>query len=139
MRWTLGDPLIGTFTGATFTARGGSAGVSTATATLDIVSGAASIEVFVRGVRVGTGAPPNAPDLFATGTLDPAQAPEIAYPPDQAIVPHNLGDLEMHWRDTFAHDLFELSLVNDHVDGCASRVQVEALRQARARRRASGA
>ncbi len=116
VRWTLADPLIGSFTGATFTARGGSAGLTTATATLDVVSGAASIEVFVRGVRVGPGAPGNAPDLFATGTLDPAQAPEIAYPPDQVIVPRNLGDLEVHWRDGHGHDLFELSMVNDHVD-----------------------
>lgn len=116
VRWTLADPLIGSFSGALFTARGGSAGVTTATATLDILSGAANIEVFVRGSRIGTGAPPNAPDLFATGTLDPSQAPVIAYPPDQVIVPHNLGDLEMHWRDSFSHDLFELSLVNDHVD-----------------------
>ncbi len=116
VRWTLGDPLIGSFAGALFTARGGSAGISTATATLDIVDGSASIEVFVRGVRVGTGAPPNAPDLFATATLDPAQSPVIAYPPDQAIVPRNLGDLEMHWRDAFGHDLYEMSMVNDHVD-----------------------
>ncbi|KAB2895697.1 MAG: hypothetical protein F9K40_15910, partial [Kofleriaceae bacterium] len=72
VRWALGDPLIGSFTGAVFTARGGSAGLTTATATLDTVSGSASIEVFVRGVRVGPGAPANAPDLFATGTLDPA-------------------------------------------------------------------
>jgi len=116
VQWTLGDPLIGSFTGALFTARGGSAGVSPARATLDILQGDASIEVFVRNVRVGTGAPANAPDLFATGTEDPAVAPEIAYPPDQAVVPRNLGDLEMHWRDSHGHDLYELSMVNDHVD-----------------------
>jgi hypothetical protein len=116
VRWTLSDPLIGSFTEALFTARGGSAGIATATATLDIVSGNASIEVFVRGARVGPGAPGNAPDLFAGGTLDPAQAPMIVYPPDQVIVPHNLGDLETHWRDSFSHDVFELSLVNGHVD-----------------------
>ncbi|MCL4228343.1 MAG: PD40 domain-containing protein [Myxococcales bacterium] len=116
VRWTLSDPLVGSFSGAVFTARGGSAGLSTATATLDTVAGDATIEVFVRGVRVGPGAPPNAPDLFATGTLDPAQAPELAYPPDQAIVPRNLGDLEVHWRTSFGHDLYELSMVNEHVD-----------------------
>lgn len=114
--WTLGDPLIGTFTGPVFTARGGSAGVSPVTAHLDALGGDASIEVFVRNVRVGPDAPANAPDLFATGTEDPAVAPTIAYPPDQAIVPLNLGDLEMHWRDSFGHDLFEMSMVNDHVD-----------------------
>jgi hypothetical protein len=114
--WTLGDPLIGSFAGPIFTARGGSAGVSPVTARLDILDGAAAIEVFVRNVRVGTGAPTNAPDLFAVGTEDPGVAPTIAYPPDQAIVPRNLGDLEMHWRDSFGHDLFEMSMVNDHVD-----------------------
>jgi hypothetical protein len=114
--WTLGDPLIGSFSGPTFTARGGSAGISPANATLDILTGTASIEVFVRNIRVGPMAPPNAPDLFATGTEDPGVAPSIAYPPADAIVPRNLGDLEMHWRDNFAHDVYELSMVNDHVD-----------------------
>ncbi len=116
VRWTLGDPLIGSFAGSVFTARGGSAGVSLASAQLETLTGTASIEVFVKGVRVGPGAPPNAPDLFVAGTLDPAQSPEIAYPPDQAIVPRNLGDLEVHWRDAFSHDLFEISMLNDHVD-----------------------
>jgi hypothetical protein len=114
--WTLGDPLIGSFAGPLFTARGGSAGVSPVHATLDTVQGAASIEVFVRNIRVGPGAPGNAPDLFAVGTEDPGTAPVIAYPPPQVIVPRNLGDLEMHWRDGFGHDLYELSMVNDHVD-----------------------
>jgi hypothetical protein len=107
--------LISSFSGATHP-RGGSAGVSPVTAHLDILGGDAAIEVFVRNVRVGEGAPANAPDLFATGTEDAAVAPTIAYPPDQAIVPLNLGDLEMHWRDGFGHDLFEMSMVNDHVD-----------------------
>lgn len=114
--WTLGDPLIGSFSGATFTARGGSAGLSAVTATVEEVQGAATVEVFVRNVRVGTGAPANAPDLFAVGTSDPTTAPTVVYPPPSVIVPRNLGDLEMHWRDTFGHDLFEMSMVNDHVD-----------------------
>ncbi len=114
--WMLSDPLIGTFTGATFTARGGSAGLAALTATVEEVQGAAQIEVFVRNVRVGPNTPANAPDLFAVGTLDPNMAPTVVYPPPQAIVPRNIGDMEMHWRDSFGHDLYELSMVNDHVD-----------------------
>jgi hypothetical protein len=114
--WMLGDPLIGSFSGATFTARGGSAGLSAVTATVEEVQGAATVEVFVRNVRVGPMTPANAPDLFAVGTDDPGSAPTVVYPPAAAIVPRNLGDLEMHWRDSFGHDLFELSMVNDHVD-----------------------
>ena len=114
--WTLSDPLIGSFSGATFTARGGSAGVAALTATVESLQGTGSVEVFVRNVRVGPGTPTNAPDLFAVGTVDPGVVPLVVYPPAQAIVPRNLGDLEMHWRDSYGHDLYELSMVNDHVD-----------------------
>lgn len=116
VQWTLGDPLIGSFTGSTFTARGGSAGLSPISASLDILNGGGQVEVFVRNVRVGPGAPANAPDLFAVGTEDAAAAPTIAYPAPGVIVPRNIGDLEMHWRDGFGHDLFEMSMVNGHVD-----------------------
>ena len=120
--WLVDDPQIGLFSGATFTARGASSGLSPVHASVrarsgsDIASGDAAVEVFVKGNRVGPGAPFNAPDLFGAATVDPALAPEIAYPPDQVIVPPNLGDLEVHWRDSHGHDLYEISLVNDHVD-----------------------
>lgn len=120
--WTLADPQIGRFDLSTFFAQGASAGVSGVRATVRArtgtgeVTGDATVEVFVKGTRVGPGAPPNAPDLFGTATDDPTVAPEIAYPPDEVVVPLNLGDLEVHWRDNHGHDVYELSLVNDHVD-----------------------
>src|SRR5262245_27427195 len=114
--WSVADPAFGSFAGATFTALGARAGKTMGRATLASLVGEAQIEVNVKGFRVGEGAPANAPDLFAGGVEDPASAPVIVYPPDQVIVPQNLGDMEAHWTDGFGHDLYELRLVGDHVD-----------------------
>lgn len=114
--WSVVDPAFGNFAGATFTALGGRAGKTMARATLATLVGEAQIEVNVKGFRIGEGAPANAPDLFGAGVADPASAPVFVYPPDQVIVPQNLGDLEAHWTDGFGHDLYELRLVGDHVD-----------------------
>ncbi len=114
--WSISDPAFGSFGGATFTTSGVRAGKGMVHATLDTVVGDAQIEITIRGVRVGADVPANAPELFAQATNDPAAAPTIVYPPDQVIVPANLGDLEAHWTDSHGHDLYELSLVGDHVD-----------------------
>ncbi|MBK9033754.1 MAG: PD40 domain-containing protein [Myxococcales bacterium] len=121
--WSLSDPAFGDFAGATFTARGGRAGKGMVHATLDTLVGDAQIEITLRGVRVAADVPPGAPGLFAGATDDPAQAPDLVYPADQVIVPANLGDFEAHWTDGHGHDLFEVSLVGDHVD---QRVYVRA-------------
>lgn len=114
--WAIDDPAFGSFSGASFTATGARAGKVFAHATLDTLVGDAQIEVNVRGFRIGDGVPANAPDLFAQGTEDPAMGPQVVYPPDQIIVPANLGDLEEHWTDGFGHDLFEMRLTGEHVD-----------------------
>ena len=114
--WSISDPALGSFGGAVFTAGGVRAGAATVHATLDTLVGDATLEINLHGVRVAADVPANAPDLFASAVEDPAAAPELVYPPDQVIVPANLGDFEAHWTDSHGHDLYELSLTGDHVD-----------------------
>ena len=48
--------------------------------------------------------------MFNNATDDPTLAPMLAYPLDGAIVPHNLGLLEVQWKKpSGAADLFEVS------------------------------
>lgn len=116
VQWSVVDGTIGVFSGTTFRATGGRAGKTMVRAALDDLVGEAQVEVTLKGARVGENVPANVEDLFAGGTNDTATAPLLVYPPDQVIVPANLGDLEAHWTDAHGHDLFELSLLGDHVD-----------------------
>jgi WD40-like Beta Propeller Repeat len=114
--FTLAAPVFGTFAGPTFTARGAGAGVTEVRAVVGDKVGTAMLTVRVKGTRVDTPAPANAPDLFGAATESAAQAPAIAYPADKVLVPPNLGELDVHWRDTVANDLFEIRLKNEYVD-----------------------
>ncbi len=106
--WTMPETSVGYFSSSTFHANG--AGRGTVNATLDDKVGSAIVEVFREDTRVDTGVPPNAPDLFDAATDDPARIASIVYPSDGTIVPPNLGDFDLHWRDATGSDLFELTL-----------------------------
>ncbi len=54
------------------------------------------------------GTPADAPDRFG-GTPNPARAPDLVYPSDGTIVPHNLRGLEVHFHPGAMNDLFEVS------------------------------
>jgi hypothetical protein len=105
---------VGRFDGDTLVATG--AGRGTVVATLDDRSGSAVVEVFRADVRIVDGAPGNASDLFDGAADDPARAPTIVYPSNGAIVPPNLGDFDVHWRDGSGSDLYELRLQTYYTD-----------------------
>jgi hypothetical protein len=114
--WSVDDTALGQLTGATFTAGGAKAGASTVRAAWSGAAGSAVVTVDVQGHRVVDPAPANAPDLFAAATEQAALAPTVVYPPHQTLVPPNLGDFEVHWRDAAGCDLFEVRLQAPHVD-----------------------
>ncbi len=65
----------------------------------------------------GSTAPAGSAGLFANGTDDPSLAPPLAYPLDGALVPHNLGLLEVQWKKpTGAANLFEVSFSSPTLD-----------------------
>lgn len=71
-------------------------------------SATAEVTARVQSIRIDPSLPPSVVSLFE-GADDPALAPQIAYPPAEAVMPRNLGDFEVHWTDTTS-DVFELTL-----------------------------
>ncbi|MBC7974978.1 MAG: PD40 domain-containing protein, partial [Myxococcales bacterium] len=69
----------------------------------------ADVTVRLTSVRVDPALPSGTPTLFdhpESATL----APLIVYPPADTVMPRNLGDFEIHWTDSHANDVFEVSL-----------------------------
>jgi hypothetical protein len=64
----------------------------------------------------GSTAPADAATKFAGATPDPALAPQLVYPLDQALVPRNLGELEVQWKRPAGVDLYEVSVVGPAID-----------------------
>jgi hypothetical protein len=112
----LDDSEIGYFDHHTLTATGGGAGQTTVRAGLPGVQGTAQVKVFIKGGRVDPSAPADAPALFGGAATDTAKQLAIAYPPNQVIVPQNLGDFEVHWTDASGDNLFEVTLHDDYTD-----------------------
>ncbi|HTJ47476.1 MAG TPA: hypothetical protein VL463_35500 [Kofleriaceae bacterium] len=110
------DGTIGYFDHATLTVPGAGAGVTKIHATMDGATGTADLKVLVKDRRVDPAAPPNAPDLFGAASTDPNKQLAVAYPPQDVIVPQNLGDFEVHWRDSSGDNLYEVTMRNDFVD-----------------------
>lgn len=99
---------------ATIVASGQAAGAGTLTARLDDLTATASFEVYLTKTVAGTAAP-TAPGLFVAATADPSQALTIAYPPAGALMPPNLGALDVHWRDPAGKDVYEVVLSGGYV------------------------
>ena len=114
--FTVAATGLGVFDHAIMTATGASAGLSEIRAVRGEAFGATPVTVRVRGWRVDAPAPANAPDLFGAASEVAAQAPTMVYPDDHVLVPPNLGELDVHWRDTANNDLYEISLTNEFVD-----------------------
>jgi len=110
------QPQFGTMDGARFVTTGQVGGIATVTAAIDTAVGTAEVTINIRQTRVDPSAPPNAPDLFGSGTLDPTRAPSVIYPPDQVVVPSNLGDFDVHWADASNNDVWEIGLKSAHSD-----------------------
>jgi hypothetical protein len=110
------DTALGYFDHHTLTVAGAGAGITKIRAAFAGAIGDADLKVLIKGRRVDPNAPPNSGDVFDHATADPAKQLAIAYPADQVIVPQNLGDFEVHWRDAANDDLFEITLRNDFVD-----------------------
>jgi len=113
------DPAYGSFTGATLTVTGQGAGPTRIEGSARGVRSSAGLTVRVQKTIIDPTGPTTAPELFAAATEDPARAPAIAYPLDQILVPPNLGQFDVHWRNTaggVTNNLFEVTMANPYVD-----------------------
>jgi hypothetical protein len=101
------DPLYGMFDGNRL--RLGVAAKTRVSAAYANKAAFADLTVRVKSVRVDPALPPTTPGLFDQPD-DAATAPQIVYPPADAVMPRNLGDFEIHWTDAHPHNVFEVSL-----------------------------
>ena len=116
--FSLRDAAYGSFSGATLTVSGQGAGPTRIEATARGYSGDTGLVVYVKNSVTDPAAPTDAPTLFKSATEDPALAPAIAYPLDRILVPPNLGQFDVHWRnnDANTNNLFEVTMANQYVD-----------------------
>jgi hypothetical protein len=114
----LENQLLGTFTAAQFTSFTDRGGSTLVVAESGAVNGTTGLTLLMRQ-RVSdpgsTGLPSDPAGHFG-GAADPARAPELVYPNDGALVPPNLGRLEIHFLPGSGNDLFELTFSNDVTD-----------------------
>jgi hypothetical protein len=114
------ESSFGAFNGPTLTIH--APGKSTVSALWSDKTGTAQVLARLKSTRVADDpmnpnddVPPNAPDLFASGTEDPARAPTLVYPAEGVTMPRNIGDFEAHWTDA-NNDVFEVSLQSEFAD-----------------------
>jgi hypothetical protein len=108
------DSTFGTFQSATVAVI--TSGKTTAFGQRDEKVAAATIIARVQTTRVDPALPPGVPDLFDTLPEDTTRAPNVIYPPDNVVMPRNLGDFETHWTDASGNDVFEISLTTEYAD-----------------------
>jgi hypothetical protein len=114
------DAAYGSFAGATLTVTGQGAGPTRVEASARGVTGDTGLVVYVKKTVVAPSTDGDPASLFAAATEDPSQAPQIAYPLDRILVPPNLGQFDVHWRNrpdaATANNLFEVTMANAYVD-----------------------
>jgi hypothetical protein len=113
--FTVRDAAFGNWAGPSLTVTGGGSGPTRVIAMTPDAMGDTGLTVMIKGHRFDGTVPPNAPDLFGNAT-ESGGGPSIAYPADDILVPPNLGEFDVHWRDSAGNDLFQISLQNQYVD-----------------------
>jgi hypothetical protein len=106
------DPARGAFAGAELSI--GVAGKTLIAARYASQSATAAVTARIRSVRIDPALPPSTASLFAGP--DNGRAPQIVYPPPDAVMPRNLGDFEIHWTDGNGSNVFELALRTEYAD-----------------------
>ena len=111
------DTSLGNFAqaSATFTSAT-QGGDTTVTATCSGAQGTAALHLVLKGWVLGTGAPNDAPTIFANATAgtDATRTPSIEYPLDKAVAPLNIPSIDSQWT-TAQNDLFHLSWSSTHL------------------------
>ena len=99
---------LGAVAATTLAPSGQMAGAGQVSATVSTLIGVGNFTVYVSDTVPGT-ADPTTPGLFAAATLDQASSIQLAYPPAGALIPPNIGEMDVHWRDA-TKDVYEVQL-----------------------------
>jgi len=111
--WSVAPVELGAVASATLTPSGQMAGQGELTATVNTLSAAGMFTVLVTDTVPGT-ADPTAAGLFGNATLDSSGSITLAYPPAAALIPPNIGQMDVHWRDA-TKDVYEVQLSGGYV------------------------
>jgi hypothetical protein len=114
--FTLSSAVYGNWSGPSLSIGGGGAGVTQVVANTGAIQGSTNLTVFVKGSRDDGTVPPGAGGMFDNATENAVNAPTIAYPANNVILPPNLGQFDVHWQPGSGNNLFEISLTNTYVD-----------------------
>jgi hypothetical protein len=113
--FSLGNARYGSIQGATVTVTGQGAGPTRVIASHGEITGDTGLIVFVKDTIVDPDVDPAAPQRFDGATEDASLVPEVAYPPEGSLLPPNLGQFDVHWRQPTAN-VFEIKLSNTYID-----------------------
>lgn len=120
LTWDVRDHSLGAIESGRYTSATTRGGTTTVIASGGGVAGTAQLSLKFQASLVsgddGSTAPADSAASFAAATEDAQLAPQVVYPPDGALVPVNLGTMELQWRPTMPSDLYEVSLQGASLD-----------------------
>jgi WD40-like Beta Propeller Repeat len=111
----LSSPMYGNFTGSSLSITGQGSGPVRVIATAEGVDGDTGLTVYVKSTIIDADIDPAIPPTFPGAGNDPSLAPQLVYPLDNILVPPNLGQFDVHWRQSTAN-VFEVQMSNQYVD-----------------------
>ncbi len=118
--FTFANPAFGAWSGPSAAVSGLAAGQTRVTAMANGFSGDTGLTVLVDQTVIDPDVDPTLIDPFDTATEDASLAPTVAYPLDGILVPPNLGQFDVHWRNSTTAptppDVFRIRMQNDYVD-----------------------
>ncbi len=111
-KFALDDASLGGFTGKAFKSTLDRGGKTSVTATYKTVKGATPVTVSLKKVIRDPASMnlPTDPGMIFGKTPVASRSPELVYPNDRALIPPNLGKLEVHFLPGNGNTVFELSL-----------------------------
>lgn len=113
--FSLRDDRYGNWSGATLSVTGQGSGPTRVQAAARGAFGDTGLTVYVKQTVVDPGVDPAVPGQFESATDDASLAPTVVYPPDNILVPPNLGQFDVHWQTATAN-VFEIRMANQYVD-----------------------
>ncbi|MBN8609719.1 MAG: PD40 domain-containing protein [Deltaproteobacteria bacterium] len=123
--WSTTAIDLGSFAGSTFTTASDRGGRTNIVATYMGMTTSTTLTVQFERIIIADGATAETPTRF-DGTATAGAGPEVVYPDDGAMVPPNLGSLELHYMPN-GGDAFELAVTTPDLDlriyfGCPESV-----------------
>lgn len=116
--FTVDDPTLGGFSGATFTASGAHGGTSFVRGNFQGMTGYATVHVKLHAT-VPSDNCPSCPPFPGPGTpmcTAAAQTPTVLYPPDGTLVPPNMNVLSLQFDQGTGNTYFEIDYENAATD-----------------------